>query len=55
MQVVVEMVMKFCGGDGFFWCLLVKEVEEDGVSCLEMVKEMEEKKVEELVMEKWRW
>jgi len=54
-QVVVEMVMKFCGGDGFFWCLLVKEVEEDGVSCLEMVKEMEEKKVEELVMEKWRW
>ena len=30
-QVVVEMVMKFCGGDGFFWCLLVKEVEEDGV------------------------
>ena len=30
-QVVVEMVMKFCEGDGFFEVFLVKEVEEDGV------------------------
>ena len=30
-QVVVEMVVKLCGGDGFFEVLLVKEVEGDGV------------------------
>ena len=52
-QVVVEMVMKFYGGDGFFGCLLVKEVEEEGVSGWKRVENMEEKKMEELVVEKW--
>ena len=51
-QVVVEMVMKFYGGDGFFGCLLVKEVEE-GVSGWKRVENMEEKTMEELVVEKW--
>ena len=30
-QVVVEMVVKLFGEDGFFEVFLVKEVEEDGV------------------------